>query len=236
MEFSSIPTFGGTFDGQGYTISGLTITGSGNVRGLFRYLQSGGVVQNVSLEVTIEPTDLQDSLGGLVGNNRGSVRNCTVAGSIQGETNIGGIIGVNESSGKIINSTFSGSVTGEHYVGGIAGQNLGSILQCVNQGKINTVAVEGEADLEDLDSRPLNSTENLPACTDIGGITGFSTGVLQSCKNTGPVGYEHVGYNVGGIAGRQSGYLNGCTNQGVILGRKDVGGSLKSFCGMAKTS
>ena len=224
VEFSSIPTFGGTFDGQGYTISGLTITGSGNVRGLFRYLQSGGVVQNVSLEVTIEPTDLQDSLGGLVGNNRGSVRNCTVTGSLQGETNIGGIIGVNESSGKIINSTFSGSVTGEHYVGGIAGQNLGSILQCVNQGKINTVAVEGEADLEDLDSRPLNSTENLPACTDIGGITGFSTGVLQSCKNTGPVGYEHVGYNVGGIAGRQSGYLNGCTNQGVILGRKDVGG------------
>lgn len=224
VEFSSIPTFGGTFDGQGYTISGLTITGSGNVRGLFRYLQSGGVVQNVSLEVTIEPTDLQDSLGGLVGNNRGSVRNCTVTGSIQGETNIGGIIGVNESSGKIINSTFSGSVTGEHYVGGIAGQNLGSILQCVNQGKINTVTVEGEADLEDLDSRPLNSTENLPACTDIGGITGFSTGVLQSCKNTGPVGYEHVGYNVGGIAGRQSGYLNGCTNQGVILGRKDVGG------------
>ena len=224
VEFSSIPTYGGTFDGQGYTISGLTITGSGNVRGLFRYLQSGGVVQNVSLEVTIEPTDLQDSLGGLVGNNRGSVRNCTVTGSIQGETNIGGIIGVNESSGKIINSTFSGSVTGEHYVGGIAGQNLGSILQCVNQGKINTVAVEGEADLEDLDSRPLNSTENLPACTDIGGITGFSTGVLQSCKNTGPVGYEHVGYNVGGIAGRQSGYLNGCTNQGVILGRKDVGG------------
>ena len=224
VEFSSIPAFGGTFDGQGYTISGLTITGSGNVRGLFRYLQSGGVVQNVSLEVTIEPTDLQDSLGGLVGNNRGSVRNCTVTGSIQGETNIGGIIGVNESSGKIINSTFSGSVTGEHYVGGIAGQNLGSILQCVNQGKINTVAVEGEADLEDLDSRPLNSTENLPACTDIGGITGFSTGVLQSCKNTGPVGYEHVGYNVGGIAGRQSGYLNGCTNQGVILGRKDVGG------------
>ena len=224
VEFSSIPTFGGTFDGQGYTISGLTITGSGNVRGLFRYLQSGGVVQNVSLEVTIEPTDLQDSLGGLGGHNRCRVRNCTVTGSIQGETNIGGIIGVNESSGKIINSTFSGSVTGEHYVGGIAGQNLGSILQCVNQGKINTVAVEGEADLEDLDSRPLNSTENLPACTDIGGITGFSTGVLQSCKNTGPVGYEHVGYNVGGIAGRQSGYLNGCTNQGVILGRKDVGG------------
>ena len=224
VEFSSIPTIGGTFDGQGYTISAHTNTGSGNVRGLFRYLQSGGVVQNVSLEVTIEPTDLQDSLGGLVGNNRGSVRNCTVTGSIQGETNIGGIIGVNESSGKIINSTFSGSVTGEHYVGGIAGQNLGSILQCVNQGKINTVAVEGEADLEDLDSRPLNSTENLPACTDIGGITGFSTGVLQSCKNTGPVGYEHVGYNVGGIAGRQSGYLNGCTNQGVILGRKDVGG------------
>ena len=34
-DFTPIPTFGGTFEGQGHTISGLSITGSGNVRGLF---------------------------------------------------------------------------------------------------------------------------------------------------------------------------------------------------------
>ena len=162
VEFSSIPTFGGTFDGQGYTISGLTITGSGNVRGLFRYLQSGGVVQNVSLEVTIEPTDLQDSLGGLVITTAAVYETALSREVFRVKPILGGIIGVNESSGKIINSTFSGSVTGEHYVGGIAGQKPGQHTAMCQSRKINTVAVEGEADLEDLDSRPLNSTENLP--------------------------------------------------------------------------
>lgn len=48
--------------------------------------------------------------------------------------------------------------------------------------------------------------------------------MIQSCTNTGSVGYEHMGYNVGGIAGRQSGYLDGCRNTGTVQGRKDVGG------------
>ena len=64
----------------------------------------------------------------------------------------------------------------------------------------------------------------MPAGTDIGGIAGFSNGVIQSCKNVGNVGYEHMGYNVGGIVGRQSGYLDGCKNTGIVNGRKDVGG------------
>ena len=42
-DFTPIPTFGGTFEGQGHTISGLSITGSGNVRGLFRYIQPSGI-------------------------------------------------------------------------------------------------------------------------------------------------------------------------------------------------
>ena len=53
---------------------------------------------------------------------------------------------------------------------------------------------------------------------------GYSSGLVQSCDNTGPVGYAHVGYNVGGVAGRQTGYLAGCSNSGTVLGRKDVGG------------
>lgn len=226
-DFTAIPTFGGTFDGQGHTISGLSITGSGNVRGLFRYLQTGGTIQNLTIEGAITPTDLQDTLGLLVGENRGQIRNCTAQGSVTGKNTVGGLVGCNQAGGQIINSTFSGTVTGEHYVGGIAGQNHGSILQCTNQGSINTQEQSDQVALEDLDSleeRQWNAAENLPACTDIGGITGFSDGILQSCQNTGPVGYEHVGYNVGGIAGRQSGYLHGCENQGTILGRKDVGG------------
>ena len=223
-DFAPIPTFGGTFEGQGHTISGLSLTGSGNVRGLFRYIQPSGVVRDLSVEGWIDPTDRKNTLGGIAGSNQGLLSNCSFHGTVRGADYIGGLVGTNESTGQIINCTFSGAVTGEHYVGGIAGQNGGSIIRCANSGSINTTEVDAELNLGNLNQEQLNAAENVPVCTDIGGITGFSSGILQSCVNTGAVGYAHVGYNIGGIAGRQSGYLNGCTNSGTILGRKDVGG------------
>lgn len=223
-DFAPIPTFGGTFEGQGHTISGLSLTGSGNVRGLFRYIQPSGAVRDLSVEGWIDPTDRKNTLGGIAGSNQGLLSNCSFHGTVRGADYIGGLVGTNESTGQIINCTFSGAVTGEHYVGGIAGQNGGSIIRCANSGSINTTEVDAELDLDNLNQEQLNAAENVPVCTDIGGITGFSSGILQSCVNTGAVGYAHVGYNIGGIAGRQSGYLNGCTNSGTILGRKDVGG------------
>lgn len=224
VDFTPIPTFGGTFEGQGHTISGLFLTGSGNVRGLFRYIQPTGAVRDLNVTGTISPSDRKNTLGGLVGENQGAITNCSFSGTVSGADSIGGIAGINEAQGQIINCTFSGSVTGEHYVGGIAGQNYGSIIQCENSGSINTTEVDAELNLDNLNQEQLNAAENVPVCTDIGGITGFSSGILQSCVNTGAVGYAHVGYNIGGIVGRQSGYLNGCANSGTILGRKDVGG------------
>lgn len=223
-DFTPIPTFGGHFDGQGHAITGISLDGSGSNRGLFRYLQTSAVVEDLKVEISIAPTDFQDSLGGLAGNNRGLIRNCEVTGNLKGESSVGGIVGINEAGGQVINCTFNGTVVATHYVGGIVGQNLGSILQCVNQGGINTVEIESSTDLDDLTDRQWNSTENVPTSTDIGGITGYSSGIVQSCKNIGAVGYAHIGYNVGGIAGRQAGYLDACTNEGFILGRKDVGG------------
>lgn len=223
-DFAPIPTFGGTFEGQGHTISGLSLTGSGNVRGLFRYIQPSGAVRDLSVEGWIDPTDRKNTLGGIAGSNQGLLSNCSFHGTVRGADYIGGLVGTNERTGQIINCTFSGAVTGEHYVGGIAGQNGGSIIRCTNSGSINTTEVDAELNLDNLNQEQLNAAENVPVCTDIGGITGFSSGILQSCVNTGAVGYAHVGYNIGGIVGRQSGYLNGCTNSGTILGRKDVGG------------
>ena len=223
-DFAPIPTFGGIFEGQGHTISGLSLTGSGNVRGLFRYIQPSGVVRDLSVEGWIDPTGRKNTLGGIAGSNQGLLSNCSFHGTVRGADYIGGLVGTNESTGQIINCTFSGAVTGEHYVGGIAGQNGGSIIRCANSGSINTTEVDAELNLDNLNQEQLNAAENVPVCTDIGGITGFSSGILQSCVNTGAVGYAHVGYNIGGIVGRQSGYLNGCANSGTILGRKDVGG------------
>ena len=222
--FTPIPTFGGTFDGQGHTISGLTITGSGNTRGLFRYVQQGAVVQNLTVKASIGPSDRKNEVAAIAGSNSGIIRQCAAQGGVKGGDSEGGVVGVNELTGQVINCTFSGSVTGEHYVGGIAGRNLGSLIQCRNSGSVNTTEVETEKDLTNVDWEQLNSAENMPASTDIGGIAGWSSGILQSCSNSGPVGYAHVGYNIGGVVGRQSGYLDGCSNSGPILGRKDVGG------------
>lgn len=218
-DFRPIPTFGGTFDGQGHTISGLLVTGNGNVQGLFRYVQVGGVVQDLSVRGTVSPTDFRDTAGGIVGSNRGQLLRCTFQGTVKGESSVGGIAGINEAEGRLINCTFSGLVEGNLHVGGIAGQNLGGVIQCTNQGDINPTS-ETPAKSED----PLNLGEQVAGWTDVGGIAGYSTGLLQSCRNEGAVGYPHIGYNVGGIAGRQSGCLDGCVNTGKVMGRKDIGG------------
>ena len=222
--FTPIPTFGGTFRGNGHTISGLELDGSGNARGLFRYLQSGALVQDLTVEGTILPRDWQDDLGLLAGHNAGRIVSCTARGTVQGEDHIGGLVGVNEASGALVGCRFSGTVTGKHSVGGIVGENHGTLTRCENDGSIDTKGLEDDVKTEHPDETRLNAMENVPAYTDIGGVAGYSDGTIQSCTNNGAVGYDRVGYNVGGIVGRQSGWLDACTNTGTVCGRKDVGG------------
>lgn len=223
-DYLPIPVFSGTFDGNGHTISVYTVTESVSRAGLFGTVTEKGTVKNVKVVGQIAPSGDADTIGGLVGINYGRLTDCAFEGTIQGNSTVGGIVGLNEKGGQIMGCSFSGTLTGEHYVGGIAGQNLGNILRCVNNGSINTTAVQIKTELSDIGFDNLLSTESLPAGTDIGGIAGFSKGRLEYCKNTGNVGYEHMGYNVGGIAGRHSGYMNACENSGTIKGRKDIGG------------
>ena len=89
IAFAGIPTFGGTFEGNGHTISGLTITKEGNVQGLFRYLQSTAIVQDLDVEGHIEPEGTSSILGGLAGNNAGTILRCTFRGQISGTDRIG---------------------------------------------------------------------------------------------------------------------------------------------------
>lgn len=223
-DFMPIPTFGGTFRGNGHTISGLKLDGSGNARGLFRYLQSDALVQDLTVEGTILPRDWQDDLGLLAGHNAGRIVSCTARGTVQGDDHIGGLVGVNEASGTLVGCRFSGTVTGKHSVGGIVGENHGTLTRCENDGSIDTKGLEDDVKTEHPDQTRLNAMENVPAYTDIGGVAGYSDGTIQSCTNNGAVGYDRVGYNIGGIVGRQSGWLDACTNTGTVCGRKDVGG------------
>lgn len=227
IDFEGIPIFSGTFEGNGYTITGLNISTSGSVQGLFRYIKEGAIVKNLTVKGNVVPSGTKKTIGGIAGKNAGTIKGCQFIGSVSGESYIGGIAGINESTGKIIEAISQGMVVGEHYIGGIAGENLGIILESINKMSVNTSATEEKVSLETLEKielGELNSTENTTTKTDVGGITGFSTGIIQGCKNYGIVGYKHIGYNIGGIVGRQSGYISDCTNYGEVYGRKDVGG------------
>ena len=224
VDFTPIPTFSGTFQGNGHTISGLTLTGSGNVRGLFRYIQNGATVQDLTVTGTIHPNGHQDELGLLAGSNAGRILNCIASGTVMGDNRIGGLVGINETGGELVGCAFSGSVTGKHSTAGVVGENRGTLTRCSNSGSINTHDLEDDPKTDYTNLAQLNSMENVPAYTDVGGVAGYSKGTIQSCSNSGSVGYDQIGYNIGGIVGRQSGYLDGCANSGDILGRKDVGG------------
>lgn len=224
IDYFSIPTFNGTFDGQGYTISDFSISESGSVQAFFRYLQEDGHVKNLNISGNVTPSGSQNIIGGIVANNRGNISNCSFIGDVEGKNNIGGIVGINEATGTISNSQTEGTISGEHFTGGIAGQNLGTILKSTNFSKVNTSLEDTALNLDDIDWTQINAIENVNAHTDTGGIAGLSSGYIQDSINRGPIGYKHMGYNVGGIVGRQSGYLSNCENYNTVLGRKDVGG------------
>ena len=122
-EFQPIPSFSGTFYGQGHTVSGFSLFGSGGDRGFFRYVQSCAVIQDLTVSGSVTPSDRKDTIGGLVGVNRGKLVNCTFQGTVKGGVDAGGVAGYNRPTGQIINCTFSGTLLGEHYVGGIGGLN-----------------------------------------------------------------------------------------------------------------
>lgn len=228
VESFSIPTFGGIFDGNGYSITGFSIIGNYSSIGFFGVLQEDAVVRNLKIEGSVCPTGDAAEVGGIAGINYGSILNCSYTGYVAGDDNIGGIAGINETGGEIKRCQANAVVSGNHSTGGIAGVNHGVLNNCKNAGDINTQTAGITYEIDDLtidNMKNLNSTENVAVHMDTGGIVGLSDGKIYYCTNSGVVGYPHVGYNVGGIAGRlHQGYIQGCTNTGNVLGRKDVGG------------
>lgn len=222
--FAGIPIFCGTFDGDGHTISGLTIDGYGSVKGLFRYLSESATVQNLNVQANVKPKGSGEAVGGIAGSNSGRIENCSFWGQVAGSDRVGGIVGVNTLTGIVENCRTAGEIAGKHFVGGVAGDNQGVIRQCENAAKVNTTAVQNSVDISDITIDSITGAESSNAATDIGGIAGISAGVIRGCKNTADVGYKHMGYNVGGIVGRQTGYLVDCENTGDVFGRKEVGG------------
>ena len=138
----------GTFDGKTHKLMNLTIKNGGAERvGLFSSIAVGGTVRDLELDEDYEITALTASdVGGIAGQNAGTIEKCVVAGTVyakdagcNGEGKcVGGICGVN--SGVVKNCLFGapgfGPVIRNQWsnttIGGVAGKNAGTIEGCVD--------------------------------------------------------------------------------------------------------
>lgn len=230
VDFEGIPTFGGTFLGQGFTITGFRLNGQMSAYGFFRYLQRSAVVDDLHLNGTVQPEKNGNTdIGGLVGINSGTVRNCSFTGTVSANERIGGIAGRNKVSGVIDNCSAAGTVYGDHYIGGIAGENRGVVRNCVNRAEVNTHVNHNSVSVGGTGIASLTQKESISEATNIGGIAGTSSGMIRGCDNRANIGYEKMGYNVGGIAGSQIGFITECENHGIINGSNGVGGIVGQF-------
>ena len=218
--YSPVPYFAGEFDGRGHTVTGLHLDGAGSRQGLFRRIGPSGNVHDLHVEGSVLPSGTREFVGGLAGENEGTVKDCSFSGETAGLNDVGGLIG--RSTGSVTGCFFAGSVRGEHQVGGIVGQNTGVMFNCENSGEVNTVEIVPESESRfDLSSL---SQDDFTDISNIGGVVGENTGIVRYCRNTGSVGYRYTGYNVGGVAGKNSGAVDNCRNSGAVEGRRDVGG------------
>jgi hypothetical protein len=229
--FQGIP-FTGIFDGNDCNIGNLTIDTAGadnDFLGLFGQIGENGGVKNLGVE-DVNITGGYDSwyLGGLCGENVGTVSKCYATGQVTGDVYVGGLVGKNDSDGTLTACHFSGDVTGSwpsYRVGGLVGWNYkGTLTSCYATGQVTGDYVGG------LVGR--NEEGTLTACYATGQVTGDYVGglvgssykdTLTACYATGQVTGLHF---VGGLVGKNTyGTLTSCYAVGKVVGKGKYYGS-----------
>ncbi|MBQ2798069.1 MAG: fibronectin type III domain-containing protein, partial [Ruminiclostridium sp.] len=142
IDWTIMSSFAGTFDGNGYTISGLNghKADTGDTHGFIRTLADGGVVKNL----TFTEADIWNHEGSgaisavIVYTNNGTVENCVVKSSLIQHGNydaLGVVVGVN--GGTIrncasISNTMTRRFSSAKDICGFVWSNSGSIENCFN--------------------------------------------------------------------------------------------------------
>jgi hypothetical protein len=173
--------FAGVFDGGRHSIKNMTVNSGNGFGGLFGLLY--GKVKNVSVSGSVSATNESVAffVGGIAGENHGTIENCTNAGTVTGGSFAGGIAG--ENVGTIANCSNAGTATGGNETGGIAGANSGTITNCSNTGTVTGSLFTG-------------------------GIAGSNYGTITNCSNAGTVTKS---LHTGGIAGNNNlGSITNC--------------------------
>lgn len=191
--------FGGTFDGNGYTVSGLTIDrASTDFVGVFREVDPGGTVTNVRLDGGTVAGG--ERVGALVGSNNGTVSQSVATGDVTASTSdVGGLVGVN--GGTVEASSATGDVTSASgNVGGLVGENDGTVA--------NSYAT-GDATGDSYHS---------------GGLVGVNFGTIADTYATGDVAIDSL--YAGGLVGSTYTEIRRSYATGAVSANDDSGGGL----------
>ncbi len=213
----SVITNGGTAGG----IAGTNTGTIGAMEGTFVTAESA---------VTSDANGNAAAIGGVVGKNEGEVNLANSLGVTNGEgvDNVGGIAGDN--SGTMYSLYNESVVTGNGSVGGVAGTNSGNITNAVNTTGI-TADGENAGGLAGVNSGTIDSGRNTGTINGkdyAGGMVGANEkgGMLANLSNAVTAAIFGSA-NVGGIAGTNSGTItsdNNLVNEGTVYGNQYVGG------------
>lgn len=214
---SAIAQFTGSLNGNGHTISNLTIITLFNSSGFFDSIGSGGRVENLEFtNPSIHPVEgyYIGELGVVAGINNGMVVNCHVTDcTITAEWSSGALIGTNR--GTVESCSATGSVTTVQYVvGGLIAENDGGNVSncystCTVEGSSNVGGLIGYIRINGGTVSNSYARGNVTATSTTtgyaGGLAGGSIGTVSNCYATGHVS----GINPGGLIGN-----NRYTNNG----------------------
>ena len=179
LLFLSNP-FVAIFEGNGHTVSNLFIdTNNVVLVGLFGYASSS--IRNMGvIDVDVKGADLA---GGLIGFNAGEIRASYVTGRVTGVTNVGGLVGINQSNGEILASYSTSRVSGEDDVGGLVGDNRGAITAVYSTGRVAGIDnVGGLVGFNQSTGEILASyvTGRVTGDSDAGGLVGSNEGAITA--------------------------------------------------------
>ena len=205
-------TFNGTFNGNGCTIIGLTITSadSSAAVGLFGVV-NGGTVQNIAFESVSINTGSKNagSAIGLMVNGATADSITVISGTVIAPDGVGGVVGRMTVSGTISNCSNNASVeaTGSGGAGGIVGK-----AYYTEAGKIMTIS-------------NCTNTATVKSAYAAGGIVALSAADVNNCSNSGAI---TATTEAGGIIGEQvnRGIISGNTNTADIIATVTTAGGI----------
>ena len=231
---NSTTPFTGRFNGNGYTISNLFISTSGDCVGLLAYTSSTAILSNIHL-TNVNVTG-GSYVGGLVGQNSGTITSSYATGSVTGSNTgvfTGGLVGQNY-IGTISNSYSTATVVGHFYVGGLVGRNyagyditgIATISNCYATGTVTGTPAGG--------GNYSNYVGGLVGENSGGGIDPEGNQIpnsggqanIENCYAQGAVsGTQFIGGLVGkNYADQGSASISKCYAVGSVTGHTDPGG------------